>query len=105
MVQLRPLEKKGQDLPDHWLVFGDAWEVGEDLVRELKEFACVMYGTARYTSVDELCVVKLNEKCDGKPTTDMRNVDMGTLPPCRMFDSARETCELPCFNLEELSHC
>ena len=57
--------------------------VGEDLIRELEEFTCAMYGNARFTSVDELRLFKLKENCDGKPTTAMRNVDMGTLPPCR----------------------
>ena len=33
--------------------------------------------------MDELRLFKLKEKCEGKPTTAMRNMDMSTLPPCR----------------------
>ena len=62
---------------------GDAWGVGEDLMRELEQYTCAMYGNSRFSSVDELRVFKLKEKCDGKPATAMRNMDMGTLPPCR----------------------
>ena len=54
-----------------------------DLLRELEEYTCAMYGNSRFTSVDELRLFKLKEKCEGKPTTAMRNMDMSTLPPCR----------------------
>ena len=62
---------------------GDAWELGEDLLREVEEYTCAMYGYSRFSSVDELRLFKLKEKCEGKPTTAMRNIDMSTLPPCR----------------------
>lgn len=62
---------------------GESWEVGEDLLSELEQYTCAMYGNSRFTSVDELRLFKLKEKCDGKPATAMRNMDMGTLPPCR----------------------
>ena len=62
---------------------GNAWGIGEDLLRELEEYTCAMYGNSRFTSVDELRLFKLKEKCEGKPTTAMRNMDMSTLPPCR----------------------
>ena len=42
-----------------------------------------MYGNSRFTSVDELRLFKLKEKCEGKPTTVMRNIDMSALPLCR----------------------
>ena len=40
-----------------------------------------MYANSRFTSLDELRLFKLKEKCEGKPKTAMRN--MSTLPPCR----------------------
>ena len=68
----RPLARLGNDL-----------EIGEDLLRELEEFTCAIYGNSRFTSVDELRLFKLKDKCEGKPTTAMCNMDMGSLPPCR----------------------
>ena len=62
---------------------GTAWEIGEDLLREVEEYTCAIYGNSRFSSVDELRLFKLKEKCEGKPTTAMRNMDMSTLPPCR----------------------
>ena len=62
---------------------GNAWEIGEDLLREVEEYTCAIYGNSRLSSVDELRLFKLKEKCEGKPTTAMRNMDMSTLPPCR----------------------
>ena len=59
---------------------GNAWRKGEDLLRELEEYTCAMYGNSRFTSVDELRLFKLKEICEGKPTTAMRNMDMSTLP-------------------------
>lgn len=33
--------------------------------------------------MDEYRVIMMKEKCDDKPITVSRNIDMGTLPPCR----------------------
>ena len=45
---------------------GNGWGIGEDLLRELEEYTCAMYGNSRLTSVDELRLFKLKEKCEGK---------------------------------------
>ena len=62
---------------------GDSWEVSEDLVKDLEEFTCAMYGKPRFTNIDDLRYTILKGKCDVEGKLDpSNNVDMGSLPPC-----------------------
>jgi len=64
---------------------GDSWDVPADLMNELDAFTCAMYGRPCTLSVDELRFLRMNELCakDTDSRSTSRNVDIGTLPPCR----------------------
>ena len=63
---------------------GESWEVPDDLVDELEEFTCSMYGRARARKVNELRYIRIKELCTkDNQLNPSKNVDRGTLPPCR----------------------
>ena len=63
---------------------GESWEVPEDLIDDLEEFACSMYGRARAHKVNELRYIRIKELCaKDNQLNPSRNLDLGTLPPCR----------------------
>ena len=43
-----------------------------------------MYGNVRLNDVDEFRLLKIKENCEDKPTDALRNVDLGSLPPCKL---------------------
>ena len=55
----------------------------DEIFSDLEEFTCAMYGNLRFRKEDELRLFKIKEKCEGKPTDALRNIDMGTFPPCK----------------------
>ena len=64
---------------------GDTWEVPDDLMDDLDEFTCALYGRPRTRSVDELRFMKMNELYakDDDRLSRSSTVYMGTLPPCK----------------------
>ena len=63
---------------------GEEWDITEDLIDDLKEFTCAIYGRARVHKVDELRHVRIKELCAKEDQLyPSKNVDLGTLPPCR----------------------
>jgi len=62
---------------------GEEWDITEDLIDDLEEFTCAIYGRARI-HVDELRHIRIKELCAKKDQLyPSRNVDLGSLPPCR----------------------
>jgi hypothetical protein len=62
---------------------GNCWDIPEDLIDELEALTCVLYSKPRFKSVDALRYFLIQEKCDDQPISADRNIDIGTLPPCR----------------------
>ena len=63
---------------------GEEWDITEDLIDDLEEFTCAIYGRARVHKVDELRHVRIKELCAKEDQLyPSKNVDLGTLPPCR----------------------
>lgn len=62
---------------------GDNWSVSNELINELDSLTCAMYGKGRMTSVNTVRQTKINDICSGDGVMPSKNVDMGTLPPCR----------------------
>ena len=75
--------KKRSRLINSLAQLGSAWIVSSDLTSELEEFTCAMYGNLRFTEVDDLKHLKMTEKCEDKASNALRNVDIGTLHPCK----------------------
>lgn len=48
----------------------------DTLLGELEEFTCSLYGRQRIVSVEK--------QAEDKPLNAIRNVDIGTLPPCKI---------------------
>ena len=62
---------------------GDDWNVSPQLLKELEQFTCLIYGQSREFSVD---VVRHKLQCkmvgEDKKLTSKSNVDLACLPPC-----------------------
>ena len=79
---LRKMEKN----PKYHSAFrklGDDWNVSPQLLKELEQFTCLLYGQSRESSVDVVCH-KLLCKIVGedKKLTSKSKVDLARLPPC-----------------------
>ncbi len=63
---------------------GDSWDIPDDLLVEVEELTCALYGKPRFKSVNELRFHLLKAKCGNKETIDYKkNIDFGTFPPCK----------------------
>lgn len=62
---------------------GMSWSVPQNIIDDMEEFTCAMYGKARFSSVNDLRLFRIKKKCEAKPMNALRNIDMATLPPCR----------------------
>ena len=62
---------------------GDYWNVKPEVLRQLEQFTCLMYGQSRESSVD-VVRAKLLRKMVGedKKLTSKSKVDLARLPPC-----------------------
>ena len=56
---------------------GDDWNVSPQLLKELEQFTCLIYGQSRESSVDVVCHKLLIRSSFLSP-----NVDLARLPPC-----------------------
>ena len=63
---------------------GNSWILSETVLTDLEEFTCAIYGQPRFKSVDSLRLFKVKDKCEAKPASALRNVDLATIPPCKM---------------------
>ena len=61
---------------------GKGWEVTDKLFTTLEEFTCLLYGSHKVLDIDSLREVQLMKKC-GNELNSSRNVDIGSLPPCK----------------------
>ena len=62
---------------------GDSWSVSEELLDELKESTCFLYGRQRFKRVDEVRHLMLREKCEQDAINVDVNIDLASMPPCR----------------------
>jgi len=63
---------------------GEEWNITEDLINDLEDFTCAIYGRARVHKVDELRHIRIQELCAQEDQLHpSKNVDLGSLPPCR----------------------
>ena len=64
---------------------GDNWNVSKDLIDDLEEFTCSMYGGDNSVSgkVNDLRLNHINKLCTKQGKSIPGNVDMSSLPPCR----------------------
>ena len=46
-------------------------------------FTCVVYGNAKMTSVDAVRCAKINALCSDDGILPTKNIEIGSLPPCR----------------------
>ena len=62
---------------------GETWNTSEDLIKQLDEFTCAMYGKPKVSSVNDLRLQMLQQRCsdDGKLDASL-NIDIARLPPC-----------------------
>jgi hypothetical protein len=64
--------------------FGERWDTSAELVNEVEEVTCALYGKTRFKSVNELRHFLLKAKCGNTERIDhTKNIDFGTFPPCR----------------------
>ena len=66
---------------------GDDWNVTPQMLKELEQFTCLMYGQSRQSSVDVVRAILLRKMVgrgggDEKLTVNSK-VDLTRLPPCR----------------------
>ena len=55
---------------------GETWDITEDLLDELEEFTCAIYGRARVHKVNELRYIRIQELCAKEDQTHPpKNVD------------------------------
>ena len=62
---------------------GNPWDVPDEMFSDLEEFTCAMSGNLRFKKVGLIRLFKIKEKCEDKLTDALRNIDMGTFPPCK----------------------
>ena len=63
---------------------GDTWNVPWDLMDDLDEFTCALYGKSRVQHVDVLRVLKINERYGKDNELSHSSIFyLATLPPCR----------------------
>ena len=48
--------------------FGNPWNMPQDLITELEEFTCAVYGKTRFGEVEDLRLFMIKEKCEDKPS-------------------------------------
>ena len=60
----------------------DSWDVSEDLMKDLEEFTCSLYGRQQFKHVDDLRFFMLQERCKKDIINPNMNVDLSGLPPC-----------------------
>ena len=63
---------------------GEFWTVSDNLLTNLEEFTCALYGKSGITDIDKARFVMLKEKCNGAEEEIGRSVhvDMSLFPPC-----------------------
>ena len=63
---------------------GDDWEVADELLAELEEFVCFMYGFPRVKKVNDVRTLMLKKMVgEGKAIKASSKVDLSRMPPCR----------------------
>ena len=62
---------------------GDDWNVTPQMLKELEQFTCLMYGQSRQSSVDVVCVAQDGGEGGDEKLTVKSRVDLTRLPPCR----------------------
>ena len=53
----------------------DSWDVSEDLMKDLEEFTCSLYGRQKFKHVDDLRFFMLQERCKKDIINPNMNVD------------------------------
>lgn len=62
---------------------GDVWNVTPQLLKELEQFTCLMYGQSRQSSVDVVRAILLRKMVGEDETLTVKSkVDLTRLPPC-----------------------
>ena len=68
---------------------GDTWEVSGNLMDDLDELTCTLYGRPRTCSINELQFIIMNEQCakDNNHITCSKTVELGKLPAGEVWNS------------------
>lgn len=84
--KVRPI-KKLQKMPKFVKVLaklGESWEMSKQLLDELDEFTCTIFGYPRFKSVNELRHHLIIKKCGDTNILDSsKNIGLGGIPVCR----------------------
>ena len=64
---------------------GDSWDISDDLLTDLEEFTCAIYGRPKYKSGNSLRTDVLREKCGREKLDPKKNFIIGTLTPYNIF--------------------
>ena len=62
-------------------------------VTEFDAFTCVAYRQSRISNMDSEWYIKVNDSCSKDKVVPSKNVDLESLPPCRI--SLNQTTKLP----------
>lgn len=63
---------------------GDDWKVKPQVMKQLEQFTCLVYGDSRESSVNVVRVKQLRKMVgEDKKLTSKSKVDLGRLPPCQ----------------------
>ena len=63
---------------------GEDWIISDELLDDLEEFTCNIYGQYMIRSVNELRHNKIQNRCEGQSSDALKNIDLASLPPCRL---------------------
>ena len=85
MGKIKPITvlQKNQKHKATFVRLGNNWEVPNDLINELEDFTCKLFGKTHITKIDDLRLYMMKEKCGTEETISPHNIDVATLPPCR----------------------
>ena len=80
---LKKLEKKPR-YQECFAKLGDSLEVDDELIAELEEFVCFLYGFSRVKEVNKVRALMLKKMVgDGETIRSSSKVDLSRLPPCK----------------------
>ena len=85
VIPLRKLLKTPKH-QDTFKKLGEQWDISDELVNGLEEFACLMYSFPRTKNINDVRSTML-KKMVGKKTDEIQkctNIDLSKIPPCKM---------------------
>ena len=63
---------------------GEDWDIPENIMTQIEEFVCCMFGNPRFKFINRLRYHLIMKKCDNEESLNpKRKIDFGSLPPCQ----------------------